>query len=236
MTKSFHFRSLGAVPSWLRTGIVALSFAGVLAGCQTVGTYHPALVAGLDFGPDMYTARLDEDFELPAIRTGGTPRKFQRQVVAYETEEKPGTLIVDTPNKFLYLVLPRGKAIRYGIGVGKAGFSWSGSAKVAWKQKWPKWTPPKEMIQRQPRLKKYEDGMDPGLDNPLGARALYIFEDGKDTLYRIHGTNQQNSIGRAVSSGCIRLWNQDVIDLYNRVQPGAKIVVIPDPRTHLAQS
>ena len=165
----------------------------------------------------------------------GTPRQFQRQVVRYETEEKPGTLIVDTPNKFLYLVLPRGKAIRYGIGVGKAGFSWSGSAKVAWKQKWPKWTPPKEMIQRQPRLAKYEDGMAPGLDNPLGARALYIFEDGKDTLYRIHGTNQQNSIGRAVSSGCIRLWNQDVIDLYNRVQPGAKIVVIPDPRTHLAQ-
>ena len=221
---------------------VAISaIAGLLTACQTGSfeTYPPALTANLDFGPQMYRAKADEDFPLPAVRTSSIPKKYWRQVVDYKTEERPGTVIVDTPNKFLYLVLPRGQAVRYGIGVGKAGFSWSGDARIQWKRKWPKWTPPDEMIERQPELAKYSienGGMEPGLKNPLGARALYIYEGGKDTLYRIHGTNKQSSIGRAVSSGCIRMLNQDVADLYDRVQNGAKIVVIPDPNTHIAET
>jgi lipoprotein-anchoring transpeptidase ErfK/SrfK len=143
--------------------------------------------------------------------------------------ERPGTIIVDTPKRFLYFVLPGKKAVRYGIGVGKAGFAWEGEAYIAWKQEWPKWTPPKEMIDRKPELARYgEDGMKPGLKNPLGARALYLFnERGEDTLFRLHGTPEWKSIGTAASSGCIRLMNQDIIDLYNRVRPGknARVVV-----------
>ena len=122
--------------------------------------------------------------------------------------------------------MPEGKAMRYGIGVGRAGFAWKGSARVAAKKPWPTWTPPKEMIEREPELEKYAKGMPPGLENPLGARALYIFQNGRDTLYRVHGSREAHTIGRAVSSGCIRLLNQDVIDLYDRVKPGAKIVVL----------
>ena len=127
------------------------------------------------------------------------------------------------------LVLPGGKAVRYGIGVGKAGFAWEGEAYIAWKQEWPMWHPPKEMAERKPEVAKYvEEGMGPGLKNPLGARALYLFNDeGKDTLFRLHGTPEWSSIGTAASSGCIRLINQDIIDLYSRVRPGknARVVV-----------
>ena len=150
--------------------------------------------------------------------------------VDYTTQEKPGTIIVNTRERFLYYVLPRGKAVRYGIGVGKQGFSWSGEAYVAWKQAWPSWHPPKEMAKRKPDVARYvEAGMGPGLNNPLGARAMYLFnEKGQDTLFRLHGTPEWASIGTAASSGCIRLMNQDVIDLYNRVRPGrnTKVVVI----------
>jgi len=223
-----------------RRVVAAIALAGSVAACNTTAeTYPPSLTAGLDFGPLMYAAKPDEEFPLPAVNTKVIPKQYWRQVVGYRTEERPGTVIVDTPNKYLYLVLPRGQAIRYGIGVGKAGFSWAGDATIRWKRKWPKWTPPDEMVERDPKLKKYSidnGGMEPGLKNPLGARALYIFKDGKDTLYRVHGTNQQSSIGRAVSSGCIRMLNQDVADLYERVQNGAKIVVIPDPRTRMADA
>ncbi len=119
--------------------------------------------------------------------------------------------------------------MRYGVGLGRAGFEWSGRGKIQWKQRWPKWTPPSEMIARQPELEKYSaenGGMPPGLANPLGARALYIFEDGQDTLYRVHGSPEASSIGRAVSSGCVRLLNQDIIDLYDRVPSGSPIVVV----------
>jgi lipoprotein-anchoring transpeptidase ErfK/SrfK len=127
-------------------------------------------------------------------------------------------------------VRENGRALRYGVGVGRDGFDWSGRAKILMKRKWPTWTPPRSMIERQPELEKYANGMPPGLDNPLGARALYLFENGRDTLYRLHGTNEPWSIGKAMSSGCIRLFNQDIIDLYDRVPRGTSVVVLEHNR------
>lgn len=145
--------------------------------------------------------------------------KYARTVVPLKTGEQPGTIIVDTVNRYLYLVQPDDQAIRYGIGVGKEGFEWSGVEHVARKAEWPGWTPPAEMLQRRPDLPRYMAG---GPKNPLGARALYL----GNTLYRIHGTNENWSIGKKVSSGCIRLRNADVEDLYNRVDVGSKVIVI----------
>ncbi len=205
-----------------------------LAGCQSTKKGNATLHTAKLSVPDMYQARPKERFPLPAIKPGDVPRKFWRKLVDDPTGERPGTLVVDTPNKYLYWVMEDGKAMRYGIGVGRQGFSWAGRANIAWKRAWPTWTPPSEMIDRQPELEKWRKGMPPGLGNPLGARALYIFQGGKDTLYRLHGTNEPRSIGKAVSSGCIRLLNQDIIDLYNRVPKNTPIVVIPDPRTKIA--
>ena len=151
--------------------------------------------------------------------TGMDPR-LQRQVVAYPTREAPGTIIVDTPHTFLYLVLGDGKAMRYGIGVGREGFTWSGVHPIARKAEWPDWYPPAEMIKRQPYLPRMVAG---GPGNPLGARAMYI----AGTDYRIHGTNDPSSIGKFMSSGCIRLTNPDVEDLFSRVKVGAKVIVLP---------
>ncbi len=148
------------------------------------------------------------------------PANLRRQVVDYRTSEPAGTVIVDTPNTYLYYVLGGGKAIRYGIGVGREGFTWSGVQTVARKAEWPDWIPPAEMIARQPYLPRFMAG---GPGNPLGARAMYL----GGTIYRIHGTNQPSTIGGQVSSGCIRLVNDDVIDLYGRVNVGAKVVVLP---------
>ena len=176
-----------------------------------------------------YEARVDGAFPLAAIPVEQMNKRFLRQEVKYRTSHKKGTLIVDPNSKFLYLVQSGGRAMRYGIGVGKAGFEWTGTARVGWKQKWPKWTPPAEMIARRPDLAKWgvdNGGMPGGPKNPLGARALYLFQGGEDTLYRLHGTPQWASIGTAASSGCIRLMNQDVIDLYERVPSGAKVVVL----------
>jgi lipoprotein-anchoring transpeptidase ErfK/SrfK len=145
---------------------------------------------------------------------------LQRQVVNYRTSEAPGTVIIDTPNTYLYLVMPGGKAMRYGIGVGREGFTWSGTKTIERKAEWPDWTPPAEMIHRQPYLPRFVAG---GLSNPLGARAMYL----SGSVYRIHGTNAPETIGGFVSSGCIRLVNEDVIDLYSRVHVGAKVVVLP---------
>lgn len=175
-----------------------------------------------------YGAQVDGGYALPAIPTKAVPERYLRQRVRYQTSEKPGTVVVDTKTRHLYYVMGNGRAMRYGIGVGRAGMSWSGTANVGWKRKWPTWTPPAEMIARQPRYAKYSaanGGMEGGLGNPLGARALYLMKDGKDTLYRLHGTPNWRSIGTAQSSGCIRLMNQDVIDLYERVRPGAKVIV-----------
>lgn len=146
--------------------------------------------------------------------------RLQRQIVAYASNEAPGTVVIDTPHTFLYYVLGNGQAIRYGIGVGREGFTWSGVKQVARKAEWPDWYPPAEMIARQPYLPRMTAG---GPGNPLGARAMYI----GGTEYRIHGTNAPSTIGKQVSSGCIRLTNDDVIDLYSRVQVGAKVVVLP---------
>jgi lipoprotein-anchoring transpeptidase ErfK/SrfK len=145
--------------------------------------------------------------------------RYTRQEVTYETTEKPGTIVIDTPNKFLYLVEGEGRAMRYGIGVGRPGFMWSGVHNVSAKKEWPDWVPPREMLERQPYLPHFMPG---GPENPLGARALYL----GSTLYRIHGTNEDWTIGHNVSSGCIRLRNADVIDLYNRVAVGTKVVVL----------
>lgn len=145
--------------------------------------------------------------------------RFLKQVVPYNGDEKPGTIIVDTPSKYLYLVQPGGKALRYGIGVGRPGFTWAGVKSVSQKREWPDWRPPEEMLRRRPDLPTYMPG---GPNNPLGARALYL----GSSLYRIHGSNEPWTIGQAVSSGCIRMRNEDVIDLYERVKVGTKVVVI----------
>ena len=151
--------------------------------------------------------------------------RFNRQTVAYRSKQKPGTIIVDTASRHLYYVLKGGKAIRYGVAVGKQGFAWSGVSRVRRKVEWPTWTPPREMIKRKPELAEFADGMPGGPQNPLGARALYLFQGKKDTLYRIHGTNNPGSIGRAASSGCIRMRNDDVAHLYARVGMGTKVIV-----------
>ena len=155
----------------------------------------------------------------PLAATKLDPR-LQRQIVAYASNEAPGTVIIDTPHTVLYYVLGNGKALRYGIGVGRAGFTWSGVKQVARKTEWPDWYPPQEMIARQPYLPRMVAG---GPGNPLGARAMYL----GGTEYRIHGTNDPTTIGKHVSSGCIRLTNEDVEDLYSRVQIGAKVIVLP---------
>lgn len=157
---------------------------------------------------------------------GQAPEEFQRRIVDFKTAEKPGTIIIDGDKHFLYYVLPNFQAIRYGIGVGKEGFGWAGIVKVGRKQEWPTWTPPAEMIERDPKAAQYKDGMPGGPENPLGARALYLFEGNRDTIYRIHGTNQPWSIGLNISSGCIRMNNDDVTDLYSRVEIGAKVIVL----------
>lgn len=158
---------------------------------------------------------------------GGTafelPARFRRQIVNYPTHEASGTIIIDTPHTYLYYVLGGGQAIRYGIGVGREGFTWSGVQSVTKKAEWPDWTPPAEMIARQPYLPRYMAG---GPGNPLGARAMYL----GGTVYRIHGTNAPETIGTRVSSGCIRLTNQDVTDLYSRVSVGTKVIVLPMTR------
>jgi lipoprotein-anchoring transpeptidase ErfK/SrfK len=184
----------------------------------------------------MYGTTYDGGFELPAVPVDRIDPRYLRQQVPNPTGERPGTIVVDTSNHFLYLVQEGGQAMRYGVGLGRAGFEWAGRAEVEWKQSWPRWFPPDEMIDRQPELEPYRaeydpatgqwnGGMEAGLQNPLGARALYIYQDGKDTLYRLHGSPEWWSIGQSVSSGCVRLINQDIIDLYDRVPEKSPIVV-----------
>jgi len=165
-------------------------------------------------------------YQSPSYQTPGVedstdlPARFKRQMVEYRTNEAPGTVVIDTSNTYLYLVLGNGRAMRYGIGVGRDGFTWSGTQTITKKAEWPDWTPPPEMIQRQPYLPRYMAG---GPGNPLGARAMYL----GNTIYRIHGTNAPTTIGGRVSSGCIRLTNEDVTDLFSRVHVGTKVVVLP---------
>jgi lipoprotein-anchoring transpeptidase ErfK/SrfK len=161
--------------------------------------------------------------------TPGLPGRFARQIVDYDSRELPGTVVIDTKNTFLYLVLGGGKAMRYGIGVGREGFAWSGIQSVAKKVEWPDWRPPAEMLSRQPYLPRFMAG---GSTNPLGARAMYLGE----TEYRIHGTNKPETIGKRVSSGCIHLTNDDITDLYSRVKMGAKVIVLPPAQNNAASA
>lgn len=177
----------------------------------------------------MYGPMKDNDFNLPAIPYKQINPQYLRQIVDDPTGELPGTIVVDTKRRFLYLVRQNGRAIRYGVSIGREGFAWSGRALIQYKRQWPTWTPPNDMIERQPELKKYSaanGGMKASLKNPLGARALYIFKDGVDTLYRLHGSPDWSSIGKAASSGCVRLINQDIIDLFERVPDKTPILVI----------
>ncbi|KYK49330.1 MULTISPECIES: L,D-transpeptidase [Bradyrhizobium] len=167
------------------------------------------------YQPPTYQTEPSEDQDAVEL-----PARFRRQTVSYATREAPGTIIIDTPNTYLYYVLGNGQALRYGIGVGRDGFTWSGIQSVSRKAEWPAWTPPPEMIARQPYLPRHMAG---GPGNPLGARAMYL----GGTIYRIHGTNAPETIGKRVSSGCIRMTNEDVTHLYSRVNVGTKVIVLP---------
>jgi lipoprotein-anchoring transpeptidase ErfK/SrfK len=206
-----------------------------LAGCVGTGQQAAGGPILLPEGPapaSVYGAVTSEPFPVPAVNTDGIDPQFLRTTVAYASSEAPGTIIIDPKRHFLFEILGNGRANRYGIGVGREGFGWSGSATINSKQAWPDWYPPKEMIQRQPELRKELTelqsgiGMAGGPRNPLGARALYLWQNNKDTLYRIHGTVEPKTIGTNVSSGCIRMINQDVIDLYSRAPLGAKVIVL----------
>jgi len=175
---------------------------------------------------NVYVASVDAGIDIPALPVEQIPETHRRQVVAYETDQPVGTIIINPKTRLLYYVVGKNKALRYGISVGRSGFEWSGEAIVAEKKTWPTWTPPKEMIARDPKLAKWEKGQPGGPTNPLGARAIYLTSGGKDYGYRIHGTPEWKSIGRNASSGCIRMINQDVIDLYSRLNGGEKVVVL----------
>lgn len=178
-------------------------------------------------GENVYVATMDSGIEIPALPLDKIPEGYRRQLVSYETDQAPGTIIINPKTKLLYYVLGKNKAIRYGIAVGKSGFEWSGEAIVAEKKQWPRWIPPKEMIARRPELAKFDEvGQPGGPTNPLGARAIYLTSGGRDYGYRIHGTPEWQSIGRNASSGCIRMINQDVMDLYSRIQGGEKVIVL----------
>ncbi|MVA58503.1 L,D-transpeptidase [Agrobacterium vitis] len=223
----------------------SLSIASGLAGCATtdpvaqnfmapvpVPSQQPVETPQDDELVKRYASFVDEGHVIPAVPYQKMDPKYYRQRVIDPTGEPAGTVVVDTPERFLYLVEPGGTAMRYGVGIGRTGFSWEGEGIIHWRQHWPRWKPPSEMIARKPELEKYSvanGGMNPGIDNPLGARALYIFQNGEDTLYRLHGSPEWFSIGKATSSGCVRLVNQDVIDLYERVPYHARIVVHQSP-------
>ncbi len=223
-----------------RRGLIAGIGAIGLTGCsrsldmsqfemdfRPTGTIRPKISvdSAITTSEAMYASMQDGPYILPAIPYEKVPREYRRQIVRDPTGEAPGTIIISLKDRLLYLVQPGGEAIRYGVGIGRDGFRWSGRANVQYKREWPRWTPPREMIGRQPELVKWANGMPGGLDNPLGARALYLFKDGADTGYRIHGSPEWWTIGKAMSSGCVRLINQDIIDLYNRVQNKAQVVV-----------
>jgi len=220
----------------------SVSMTAALAGCATTSTSpenvpvpvqvsRPIVSASEAELQARYAAVEDGGHLIPAVPYQKMDPKYYRQRVTDPTGELPGTVVVDTPGRFLYVVEPGGTAMRYGVGIGRDGFAWEGEGTIHWRQPWPRWKPPADMIARQPHLARFSvenGGMDPGIKNPLGARALYIFQNGKDTLYRLHGSPEWASIGKATSSGCVRLVNQDVIDLYTRVPYHARIVVHQD--------
>jgi lipoprotein-anchoring transpeptidase ErfK/SrfK len=186
-----------------------------------------ALSAALLPGAAIAGDRLNEPFPVFRSDAEDVPYRFRKQLVTYKTAEKPGTIVIDTSNRYLYMIMENGKAMRYGVGVGKDGFAWSGEAVVGRKAKWPKWTPTPEQLARVKAYAQYKDGMPPGHQrNPMGARGIYLFQNGKDTLYRIHGTSEPSTIGSKVSSGCLRMIDVEIIDLYERVKVGTRVVVL----------
>ena len=232
-----HSKNTGGLSR--RSFVIGLPF--VLAACQSTAprrTAAPARPALPPVDPEyasMYGPIDSEPFPIAAVDLRRIDPKFYRRVVSvpYDIPNDPGTIVVDPHDHYLYLILEGGQAIRYGVGVGRDGFAWSGEASIEAKREWPKWHPPKEMQARDPEAAKWPNGMPGGPSNPLGARALYLYQGKKDTLYRLHGTNQPWSIGKSLSSGCVRLLNQDIIDLYSRVPLGTRVVVLgsaqPDP-------
>jgi lipoprotein-anchoring transpeptidase ErfK/SrfK len=178
------------------------------------------------FDPDLLPPPESEiDYEIEPVEPSLIKSAFRRQVVEFDGYEDPGTIVIDPSEHFLYHVQGDGQAMRYGVGVGRAGFAWSGDAEIRMKRRWPRWVPPREMVDRDKRAKKWVNGQPGGPENPLGARALYLSADDKDTLYRIHGTNEPDTIGKSVSSGCIRMLNEDVADLFDAVEIGTQVVV-----------
>lgn len=211
--------------------MVVLGLAATVSGCAAQDDTD-----WLGFGYEVdnfdlkqYAALNGEKFPIAAAEVRDIKPKYRRRLVNYQTSEPPGTIVVDTSNRYLYLVASEGKAMRYGIEVGREGFGWSGVASIARKTEWPTWTPPAEMVARDARTAPFAKGMPGGPDNPLGARALYLYQNGHDTLYRIHGGGRPTTLGKATSSGCIRLLNHDVVDLYNRVPTGSRTVVLSNP-------
>ena len=194
---------------------MALVITSVLGGCMQA-TLNPVWDAN-------FTARDKQQLTNPPYQQAWISPAYQRQVVQYHRKEAPGSILVDTDGRYVYYVLPGGKAIRYGAIVGEDGQAWSGVATVGRKEEWPGWTPTEGQKRRLGPLPNYVEG---GARNPMGARGLYLYAGGKDTLYRIHGTNQPGWIGHAISSGCIRLTNEDIIDLYSRVKMGASVIVL----------
>ncbi|MDQ2067007.1 L,D-transpeptidase [Xinfangfangia sp. CPCC 101601] len=223
-----------ALSPLLKAPLLALAAALTLSACVDgmSGTAPGASVAQLPGPPlpkpddALYAAQSDGQFSVPELPIDQIPEAYRRQVVEYPSDQVPGTIIIHPSQRVLYYVLGKNKAIRYGIAVGAEGFGWSGESIVSKKRHWPTWTPPKEMIERKPSLQKWENGQPGGPTNPMGARAIYLTSNGVDYGYRIHGTPEWKSIGRNASSGCFRMINQDVMDLYERVQGGEKVIVL----------
>lgn len=208
--------------------VVVLSLSALLAGCSVLDF---DITEQGNFGTSSLDSRygevVDSGYRIAAVDLTGFDQSLRRASVRYSSPYRPGTIVVDVESRRLYLVVDKGSAIRYAVGVGREeALNFQGSAVIGRKAEWPSWTPTASMIERIPKYARYVSGMPGGLGNPLGARALYLYRDGQDTYFRIHGTNEPDSIGKAVSSGCIRMLNQDVIDLYKRVPIGAPVVVL----------
>ena len=202
-------------------GSAAVLGALTLAGCATSGGMSMAEAARV-YGP-----LPNERFPVPAVNVSKINPKYLRRAVSYPSKEAVGTIIIDPRNYYVYRIEGDGKATRYGANVGRAGFLWSGDAYIGRKAEWPIWTPPREMILRQPEAAPYANGMAPGLDNPLGARTLYLYQNGAYTLYTIYSTIMPETIGKGVSSGCVGLLTQDMVDLYSKTPVDTKVIVLP---------
>ncbi|MFC7051795.1 L,D-transpeptidase [Hansschlegelia quercus] len=219
--------ALAGVSRRLLLGAMPLALAGCAGGLPSLDM-GDLFDGGSGFDYDrIYSAKPEEEHPLPALPWRSLESTVLRRKVEDPTGERPGTIVVDTYKKHLYFVQRGGQAVRYGIGVGKEGFEWQGKATIARKAKWPTWTPTPEMLQRDPKLNgPWAGGMPGGLQNPLGARAMYLYQNGRDSSYRIHGTTEPRSIGKAMSSGCIRMFNHDVADLYERADVGAQVLIL----------